>query len=120
MGGVPPLQPPANCGEEGRRGDREERAGARRGSLALRCPANTAQPDGPGSGGVSLAARIGDSQRRKDAKTQREENRIRHFSASLRLCVFAIEFSEGADSMIALFLGLMLANFVFLIATAGL
>jgi hypothetical protein len=36
----------------------------------------------------------------------------------LRLCVFAIEFREGEDSMIVLFLGLMLANFVFLVGTA--
>src|SRR5213075_2972873 len=40
-----------NCGEErvgeGKKGD--ERAGARRGELALRCPVITTQPDGPGS-----------------------------------------------------------------------
>src|SRR5881394_3417660 len=43
-----------NCGEErvgeGKKGG--ERAGARRGELALRCPVITSQPDGPGSGGA--------------------------------------------------------------------
>src|SRR5256885_15034527 len=35
---------------KGGRGYRSERGGARRDSLPLRCPATTAQPDGPGSG----------------------------------------------------------------------
>src|SRR4051812_22918315 len=41
----------SNCGEEkGGGGTGGEGAGARRDSLALRCPVITAQPDGPGSG----------------------------------------------------------------------
>src|SRR5881394_3360509 len=59
MGGVPPLRPPGiNCGKEkvvrGKKG--EEGAGARRDSLALRCPVITAQPDDPGSGAKNLNA----------------------------------------------------------------
>ena len=40
--------------EEGRRGYRDERAGARRGSLALRCPANTAATRRSGPLGASF------------------------------------------------------------------
>ena len=61
--------------------EREERAGARRGSLALRCPV-ASEPDGPGSGARFYAAR-------RDAEVCRNKQAVGRFpgvSASGRLC----------------------------------
>src|SRR3989442_6914287 len=46
----PPHHPELRGGNAMRGKEGGERAGAKRVSLALRCPANTTQPDDPGSG----------------------------------------------------------------------
>src|SRR6267142_5060937 len=56
---------PSNAGGREERGAGNERAGARRGSLALRCPV-ASQPDGPGSGRNLWRAWWEESRRRKD------------------------------------------------------
>lgn len=81
-----------NAGEEGRRGwDRDERGGAMRGSLPLRCPVVTAQPDGPA---LCMGAAIGEESakctpRRVNSDAETRRRRALKRGIALRLCASA-------------------------------